>query len=177
MIQYILSREVQGAVRRLSKSDSQIAREQQARRPMLRLPLEGVPGEELLKQLELLKRQEEAQMKGGAGRSLGYAHTHDVGGRLGGHCALLLKTFKVDLVLLLCVCFLNLSCCVHACPRRRLSRPSIIYRHNTTQHTHIQCHAILRVTPNAQAFCEGSGAGPAMPELDRVLEVAFQVRR
>lgn len=47
--------------------------------------------------------QEEAQLtptggKGGsslAARSLGYAHTHDVGGVLGGHCALLLKTFKV----------------------------------------------------------------------------------
>ena len=39
VIQYILSREVQGAVRRLSKSESQIARE--ARRPLLRLPLEG----------------------------------------------------------------------------------------------------------------------------------------
>lgn len=27
-----------------------------------------------------------------------------------------------------------------------------------------------------QAFCEGSGAGPAAPELDKVLEVAFQVK-
>lgn len=92
VIQYVLSREVQGAVRRLSKSESQIARE--ARRPMLRLPLEGVAGEELLKQLELLRKQEEAQMKPG-GRSLGYAHTHDVGGVLGEHCALLLKAFQV----------------------------------------------------------------------------------
>ena len=50
-------------------------------------------------------------------RSLGYAHTQDVGG---GHCAALLGAFK--------------------------------------------------------AFCEGSGAGPAAPELDRVLEVAFQVQ-
>lgn len=32
----------------------------EARRPILRLPLEGVPPDELLKQLELLKRQEEA---------------------------------------------------------------------------------------------------------------------
>jgi hypothetical protein len=101
VIQAILSREVQGAVRRLSKSDSQIARDAEAaRRPMLRLPLEGVPGDELLKQLELLKKQEESLLKGGTGRSLGYAHTHDVGGRLGEHCDVLLKTFRVRL----CVC-------------------------------------------------------------------------
>jgi hypothetical protein len=108
VIQAILSREVQGAVRRLSKSESQIAREAEARRPMLRLPLEGVPGEELLKQLELLKKQEEALLKGGAGRSLGYAHTHDAGGRLGEHCAVLLKTFKVRFFLFgVCVCVLE----------------------------------------------------------------------
>lgn len=55
-------------------------------------PKPGVPAEELLKQLELLKRQEEAQLaRGGPARSLGYAHTQDVGG----HCAVLLEAFKV----------------------------------------------------------------------------------
>ena len=44
LIQKVVRREVEGAVRRLAKSESQITRE--AQRPMLRLPLEGISGEE-----------------------------------------------------------------------------------------------------------------------------------
>ena len=39
----------------------------EARRPILRLPLEGVPPEEILKQLALLKRQEEAHFTSSSG--------------------------------------------------------------------------------------------------------------
>ena len=47
-----------------------------------------MPPQELLKQLELLKKQEEALLQG---KSLGYAHTTDAGG----HCVVLLEAFKV----------------------------------------------------------------------------------
>lgn len=48
-----------------------VARE---RRPMLRLPHEGIAGEELLAQLEVLKEHEKRLMD--EGKSFGYAYTN-----------------------------------------------------------------------------------------------------
>ncbi|GAB5030781.1 sphingosine-1-phosphate lyase 1 [Nannochloropsis oceanica] len=93
LIQSLVRREVEGAVRRLAKSESQITRE--AHRPMLRLPLEGISGEEILQQLEALKAAERRSSKTGH-KSLGYVHYDPEAGtqRLNAHCQVLLKAFR-----------------------------------------------------------------------------------
>jgi len=92
LIQSLVRREVEGAVRRLAKSDSQITRE--AHRPMLRLPLEGISGEEILQQLDALKAAERRSTETGH-KSLGYvSYNPEAGTQLSAHCQLLLEAFR-----------------------------------------------------------------------------------
>ncbi len=90
IIQRIVRKEVEGAVRRLARSASMDARE--ARRPTLRLPLEGVSGEELLQQLEALKASDRQSLD--TGRSLGYVYYTAESGPLSEHCQVLLQAFR-----------------------------------------------------------------------------------
>lgn len=91
LIQRLLRRQVEGAVRRLAKSESQICRE--AHRPVLRLPVEGLSGEEIMQQLEALKAAERRSMERGC-KAFGYVHYNAEGTPLSAHTQVLLEAFR-----------------------------------------------------------------------------------